>query len=178
MSFRLVAAAATILFIAGCSTMKIDNDYDREADFSSYKSYTWQMSDMTLVENFPLAHERVVSAIEAQLAIKGFSKVDANPDVYINYHTDEDEEIRLDTDQFGYGYGPGWYWGRGMGSSTTTVRSYTRGTIVVDIWDAKEKRLVWRGVASDTVSENPGSDEKKINRAAQKMFEKYPPAGE
>ena len=58
----------------------------------------------------------------------------------------------------GWGYGPGWGWGGGMGgmgSSTTSVRNYSVATVVLDLWDAKQKRLVWRGTVSDTMSDNP-----------------------
>ena len=47
--------------------------------------------------------------------------------------------------------------------------------VVVDLIESKEKKLVWRGVGTDTVSDNPEKNEKKINNAAKKMFEKYPP---
>ena len=65
----------------------------------------------------------------------------------------------------------------GMGSSTSTVRTYTTGTLVLDMWDASAKKLVWRGVASDTVSDDPAKNAKKIDQVARKMFERYPPSG-
>ncbi len=63
-----------------------------------------------------------------------------------------------------------------MGSSTTQVRTYQMGTLVVDLWDAQAKQLVWRGVASDTISDNPQQNEKKIDKAAEEMFKRYPPS--
>ena len=83
--------------------------------------------------------------------------------------------MSLDTTNFGYGYGPGWYWGGGMGTTTTQVRTYTVGTLIVDIWDAKAKQLVWRGIASDTLSENPQKNQQIAAKALAMMFEKYPP---
>jgi hypothetical protein len=62
-----------------------------------------------------------------------------------------------------------------MGSSSTRVHSYTTGTLVVDIWDAKAEELIWRGVASDTISDNPEKNLAKLNKALVKMFERYPP---
>jgi hypothetical protein len=82
----------------------------------------------------------------------------------------------------GYGYGGGWYWGGyggygGMGSSTTRVRTYNQGTIVIDMWDAKAKELVWRGIVTDTISDNPQKNIDKINKGLARVFERYPPAG-
>jgi hypothetical protein len=65
--------------------------------------------------------------------------------------------------------------GMGMGTSTTNVRTYTQGTLIVDIWDAKAKELIWRGVASDTLSEDPQKNVEKGSKALAKMFKFYPP---
>ena len=83
----------------------------------------------------------------------------------------------MDTTNMGYGYGGDWYWGggMGMGSSTTNVRTYTRGALIVDIWDAKKKQLVWRGTGSEIVSDKPESNAKKIDGAVADMFKRYPP---
>lgn len=62
-----------------------------------------------------------------------------------------------------------------MGSSTTTVRNYQVGTLIVDLWDAKTKKLIWRRVGSDTLSDNPQKNEQKIDKVTQDMFKRYPP---
>ena len=46
---------------------------------------------------------------------------------------------------------------------------------MVDLLDGSTKQLVWRGVARDTLSDNPLKHEKKINKAVAKMFSSYPP---
>ena len=46
--------------------------------------------------------------------------------------------------------------------------------LVVDVIDARAKKLAWRATASDTVSDNPQKNEKKIHKAVEKMFQKYP----
>jgi hypothetical protein len=48
--------------------------------------------------------------------------------------------------------------------------------LVIDIWDARTKQLLWRGTATDTVSENPEKNEKNLKKAMEKLFRKYPPA--
>ena len=170
-----------VLVTGACSSQKVDFDYARDADFSSFQTYGWHEDDTSLREENMLAHERVIAAVDGQMSAKGFRKADSNPDVYVTYRSEDEENMRLDTTDMGYGYGPGWGWGdyydggMGMGSSTTQVRTYTVGTLVVDIWDAERKALVWRGIASDTVSDNPQSNAKKIDSAVAKMFEQYPP---
>ncbi|GMR23548.1 MAG: DUF4136 domain-containing protein [Acidobacteriota bacterium] len=188
MKARLAVAGAIAAVAIGCSGMKINHDWDRQADFSKYKTYAWYDSDTNIKDTDPLAHERFISAIDSQLAAKGFQKVGSNPDVFVTYNSEESEQMSLDTTYMGggWGYGPGWGWGGGygggmgggMGGSTTTVRKYSVGTVVLDLWDAKQKRLVWRGTASDTMSDNPQKNATKINAAAEKLFKDYPPVTE
>ena len=176
-SLLFVGIAFGVLVLAGCSSQKVNFDYDRQADFSKYKTYAWYEGDQTIAEEDPLAHQRFVASVDRELAATGFQKVSSNPDVYVTYHADDEESTVIDTNHFDYGYGDDWYWGGGMGSSTSTVRTYTTGTLVLDMWDASAKQLVWRGVASDTVSDDPAKNAKKIEQVAGKLFERYPPSG-
>ena len=109
--------------------------------------------------------------------LKGMKMVESDPDVYVTYHGDDNEQVVVDTTHYGYGYGGGWYWGGygGMGTSTSRVRTYKEGTLIVDIYKAAEKELIWRGTVTGTVSENPKENEKKINKGVAKVFKKYPP---
>jgi hypothetical protein len=172
---KLACAALVLGFLAGCSSMNINTDFAYEADFSQYKTFAYQDTDMSVADTQPLAHERIVGAIKRELQGKGFTEATSNPDIYVTYYGEDKEQIALDTTHMGYGYGPGWGWGGGFGSSTTTVRSYTQGTLVVDMWDAEAKQLVWRGVISDTLSDNPQKNIEKMNKGMAKIFERYPP---
>jgi hypothetical protein len=123
-------------------------------------------------------HSLIKNTIEAELATSGLTEVEANPDIWVNYHASTTTETQLRTDSYGYsmgGYGMGgWgYYGMAAGpvSSTTRVVEYQRGTLVVDIWDAASKELVWRGQVSDTLPDNVQKAEKLVVRAIGKMAE-------
>jgi len=185
MQWKLATAVASLAVLIGCSSMKVNHDFDRQADFSSFQTFQWHESDANVKDTDPLSHERFINAVNSELRAKGMSEVTSNPDVFVTYSAEESEQMSLDTTYMGggWGYGPGWGWGGyygagmgGMGSSTTTVRKYNVGTVVLDMWDAKEKRLVWRGIVSDTVSDNPSKNSSKITKAADKLFKEYPPA--
>ena len=62
-----------------------------------------------------------------------------------------------------------------MGTSSTTVSEYTVGTLVVDIFNAKSKQLLFRGTASDELSDKPEKNQKKLAKASDKMFKDFPP---
>jgi hypothetical protein len=62
--------------------------------------------------------------------------------------------------------------GGGMGS--ITPEQNVIGTMIVDLYDAKTKSLVWRGIAQDTLSNNGSKNSKLVTKAVQKMFKQYP----
>jgi hypothetical protein len=163
-----------LLLLASCD-LKTSVDFDRNADFSAIETYAWvgrkhpEISDLT--------HKRIVAAVEEQMGLEGLTKVESNPDVYVTYHGDDNQRTVIDTTHYGYGYGPGWYWGGygGVASSTSRVRTYTEGTLIIDIYDAAKKELVWRGTVTGTVSDNPRQNEKNINKGVAKVFKKFPP---
>lgn len=154
--------------VANATAQKVAVDWDHDADFSKYKTYTWIESKYPGPE---LAAKRIIAAIESQLAAKGLQKVQgAEADLAVAYNVGSKERVSVQ----GYDYGYGRYrWGGGTVRYDTTT--YTEATLLVDLVDAKAHSLVWRGTASDTVSDKPEKNEKKIQKAAEKMVKKYPP---
>ena len=128
-------------------------------------------SDIT-GEKSPLMHQRLIQAIDDQLSAKGLQKTDANSDLSVTYHGESTTMLVLDQ----VGYYDGWYRYGGIGVSTVRARSYEQGTLVVDLVDAEQNRLVWRGVATDTVAGSPDAQTKQIETAIRQMFRRYPPA--
>jgi hypothetical protein len=57
--------------------------------------------------------------------------------------------------------------------SKETVDTYTMGTLVIDAWDAKQKRAVWRGVATGTVPADLQKVEKKVDIALDRLMKKW-----
>jgi len=62
-----------------------------------------------------------------------------------------------------------------MGTATTTQTEYVVGTLLVDIFDAKGKNLIWRGIAQDEASNNTEKNIKKVTKATEKLFKDFPP---
>jgi hypothetical protein len=52
---------------------------------------------------------------------------------------------------------------------------YTEGTLVVDIYEAKTKQLMWRGVAQGELKDSPEKREKQLQKASDKLFKDFPP---
>lgn len=162
-----------LLLLNGCD-MSATMDFDQDVDFSTVKTYQWAGEKKEGLSD--LVHKRIIEYVDVELAAKGLSKVASDPDVYVIYHGDDNEMTVLNTSTYGYGYGRGWgYYGGGMGGSTTTVSTYTEGTLVIDMYSAEKKELIWRGSVTGTIDEDPQKNAKIIKKAVEKLFKKYPP---
>ena len=169
-------ALVSLIAVTPVAAQEVYIDYDKAFDRSTVKTYAWGTTDATLAQANPRAHAYIIERVDAHLAEHGLKKVDANPDVRVTYHTNSKQELSVNTDAWGYGAPTSFYWdpywGAPMGT-TTTVRSYTRGTLILDIWTEADRKLIWRGSASDIVPDNPEKAYKRIDKALQKMADKW-----
>jgi hypothetical protein len=157
--------AGVCLLLAGVKT-----DYDHSADFGHYKTYSW----ITAKGTNDLWSERIMSGVDNQLAAKGWSKVQSGGDATVSAFGRTHNEQTLDT--FYTGMGGGWMWRGGFGDAMTTVENTPVGTLVVDVFDGNSKKLIWRGTATDTLSEKPDKNEKKLEHSVADMFKHFPPS--
>jgi hypothetical protein len=165
----LTAIAGVLLFSIAGFGQQVKTDYDRGTDFAQYKTYSWekvQTQDALWVD-------RIKSAVNADLAAKGWTEAPSGGQVAIVAVEMTRNQQTLDT--FYNGFGGGWRWGGGFGDATTTVNNYKVGTLVVDLFDAKTKKLIWRGSASDTLSDKSDKNIKNLDKGVQKMFGHFPP---
>jgi hypothetical protein len=175
----VIGTLAVLLAPALILAQKVSYDYDKTASFAAFKTYAHK--DGTKVGQ-ELIDARIVAAIDAQMAAKGLTKAESNPDVFVVYHVAFDKQKDISTFSSGYGggYGPyGWGYGGGWGGGTTTtsVRDILIGTLVIDIADAKKGQMAWRGIGTKEVNTtaNPEKRDKSINEAVKKIFKNYPP---
>lgn len=149
---------------------KVTTDYDKKADFSKYKTYMWVAPPKL---SNPLMSQRVMDDVNAQLTAKGWTMVTENADAAIMVNGVMKDQQTLETFYTGY---PGWRWSWGGETmATTTVEHYRVGTLVVDILDARSKQAMFRGVATDTLSDKPEKNEEKLNKSIEKIFKSFPP---
>lgn len=164
----LIAAA-----LASCSTITVSTDYDRKADFASYA--TFELRSGESMKN-RLMRERIEAALVRELEARGLARAAGRVDLWVSAHVRMSNEKQIDTTRFGYGWGRWGYWGGGV--ATTRVRKVPVGTLIVDIVDAREKQLVWQGVASDAIDPGASVDERDrmVNAMVARMLADYPPS--
>ena len=171
---RVATALLGILFLFADVSMaqQVKTDYDRSANFTHYKTYSWEhvkTKDQLFVD-------RIKSAVNAALAARGWTQVESGGDISIVAVQMTNNQETLNTFYSGFGGGWGWrrFGGGGMGEATTTTETYTVGTLVVDIFDSKTKKLLWRGSSSNTLSNNSDKNIKNLDKGVEKMFRQFP----
>ncbi len=171
--FRTAVCAMFFLSVLGSAfAQHVTTDFNHQANFSQYKTYSWQ----DVKPENSLWDARIKTAVDAQLAAKGWTLVASGGDVAVVAIKTTQTQKQLQT--FYDGIGGGWRWRGfgGMGESTTTETDYKEGTLVVDLYDAKTKQLIWRGSAEDTLSDKADKNEKNLDKGVAKMFKKFPPS--
>ena len=157
----------TVGTMVACSGIRVNQDYEIATDFNKYRTFDIETKRFPgsgdILMDSPLVDQRVRSAIEDTLLIRGYSKTsDSSPDFHVKYQLAV--KTRIEADSFPaygwWGYPCGYrrcynypYWGGGFGYETY-VRQYEELTLVVDFWDSNtNNRLVLQGVEAVQIAE-------------------------
>jgi hypothetical protein len=181
---RVLMLVGFVALLAGCgSGIELNNDYDQQLDFSQFKTFEWVPSKGSGggSQISGLIEERIKNAVVDQLTKKGMTQATGDPDVYVAYHVGTQDKV--DVTDYGYSYGGyGRYGGAyggpyGAGGGGISTYNYTEGTLIVDIYDASNKQLAWRGSGKDVLADNPSPDQltDNINKAVAAIMSQYPP---
>lgn len=155
-------------------------NFDRNADFSSFKTYKWiELAGTGSVDE--LTDKRIRASVDAQLARKGLrSTASDDADLYVGYQTTVRQEVPLTIYKDDWGYGPGWGlgWYTARGAATDNQSStISKGQLAVDVYDSRSHALVWRGITKEIIGTNakPERVAHVIEKAFARLFKKYPP---
>lgn len=183
MRAQRIAFAMGLVLIAACAGNQVSTDFSPSVSFSQFRSYAMVMPPDTAA--LQLVDQRVRAAVQAQLDEKGLVMTNReHADLFVGYGTVDKTHTEI------YDYSDGWGWGRGWGwryhrwgvawpmATQRQVETYTSGTVVVNLIDAKTKQVVWQGTVADVVSlpvADPLRATRQIDEAVAKLFAKYPP---
>jgi hypothetical protein len=167
---KTAVLAGLVLAVAGGAwAQDVKIDYDKAANFGAIKTFSLKLG--TTWGN-PLGEKRVTDDVTQALVAKGWTLApEDKADAQVVLHGATQTKHSLNTYYSGMG---GYRWG-GVGTSTTTPSEYVVGTLLVDIFDAKGKNLIWRGIAQDEASNKTEKNIKKVAKATEKLFKDFPP---
>ncbi|MEO9512653.1 MAG: DUF4136 domain-containing protein [Flavobacteriaceae bacterium] len=174
-------AAVAVIFLASCSSVRVIADYDKEADFKTYKTYAFYKTGIDKAQISDLDKKRILKAIDTEMASRGFIK-SQQPDILVSIFTKERERVDVYNNNFGWGYGGfynPWVWGPGFGwGNGSNVSTRTEGSLYIDLIDTQNKELVWqgRGVGTLNNTKNIEKKEERIREFVAQILQEYPPA--
>jgi len=165
----MVLAGVALAVAGGAWAQDVKVDYDKAANFGAIKTFSIKLGTAWGNE---ISQKRVMDEFTQALTEKGWKLApEGQTDAEVMVHGASQTKHSLNTYYSGMG---GYRWG-GMGTATTTPYEYTVGTLLVDIFDAKSKSLMWRGIAQDELSDKAEKNIKKLGKASDKMFKDFPP---
>ncbi len=173
LAFALVAAACL-----ACAT-KVRVDYDPAEDFASYRTWGWLPRSWEVPASKsdvdPELDALLRGAIERALAARGFEQVaDAPPDFLVAYHVRLRQQLVrvMETPAMETLQNPHRGGGYEVTASRPMLHLYEFGTLVLDVAEARERQLVWRGIGTLRVRT---SFKRRAEDVVAEIFEAFPP---
>ena len=160
-TFLLAFLTSTVML-----AQQVSVNYNHNANFSQYHTYAWGSDDKNRIQNSILA-QVAQQDIEAAMQQKGLQKVQEsqNPDLVLTANGGEREQTSYNA------------WGmRGIGGGMggITPQQNVDATMIASLYDVKQKELVWRGIAENTLNNNGNKNQKNVEKAVQKLFKQWP----
>ncbi len=171
---KIVFVPLLLFFLNSCSSVRVNSDYDKNVNFTQYKTYAFYKTGIDKVEISDLDKKRILRSIDECLATKGFTKSET-PDLLINFFTKVREQVDVNQFNMGWGYGWGWGWNPWMWGGNNTVTRYSVGTLYINLIDAKKKELIWQGEGEGVLTKDTNKKDEVIKDFVTKILEQYPP---
>ncbi len=168
-------SALAVLFLSSCSSVHTNTDYDKNVDFSQYKTFSFYQKGLDSLKLNDLDKSRVTNSIIYNLEQKGLKMVPSG-DLLVNITVSYKDRTDINqTYSPGYG-GYGGYGGWGYGNYPRTYsRSYTEGRMLVDLVDKNRNKLVWQGYVSGMDLDQIRNKDQMIPKTIDKLFYNFPP---
>ncbi len=170
----------SILFLFNsCSDLKVTADYDKNADFSSFKTFnikTYQSGEMESTPLKMMTVSFIEEAIIDELMDRGYTLSD-NPDIEVYYYVKLNDETKVSTTGVSggmYGGSP-YYYGYYGGYSyyeNYQVVDYTEGSLIIELVDNNKDRAIWQGIGTQSVTQETAS-QKSIQQIVYSIFSSY-----
>ena len=158
------------LSLAGCG-IKASTDFMPGTNFSSYRTFAQSPPPTGRVKSLPgyteILGQQIQDLIASDLESKGYQPAAAGAaDLLVAISVSGQPRTDVVVGGGGYGYG-------GWGGSTYT-QHYVVGRLVIDIFDNRQKKLLWHGWADKEIFGPPG-DTKGVEKVVQAIMKKFPP---
>jgi len=177
-----------LLFLASCSSLKVYTDSDKTVDFSQFKTfslYPWDYKHGYQINDYDKG--TILNAIKTEMSAKGYKFQKEEGDLVISIFITLDNVTSYDayTNHYGgwagygggwgyYGFGYGYGYGPGYSTTTVTENNYQEGTLIIDIFNAADKKLIWQGIGSKEVQTDLDKRDQQLPKNVGKILASFP----
>lgn len=163
-----------VALVTSCSNQIIvRTDFDRSVSIPRLTNYNWLSQQEIENRNNPLYYnelndKRIKDEVNKQIALKGYVLSETQPEMLIHYHITVEERSVVRPEEYGYSYSR--YW---LEQRANLIR-YSEGTFIIDIMDATNCNLIWRGWATSVLDDSRVMNEELLRRAVDDIFRRFP----
>lgn len=181
-----------LVFLVSCSTVQVTNNWDKTLDFKEFKTfsmYPWDKQNDELINEYD--RETITMSVISEMERRGYEHVEKGGELIVSTFVilENKTDYQAYTNHYGgyAGYGGGWGyygspwaygygWGPGYygGNTTITKVDYLQGTLIIDLFELKSKKLVWQGIGTGKVDDNPATRDRKLPKTISHIFRKFP----
>jgi len=117
-------------------------------------------------------------AVARELQTRGLHEA-ANPDLLVNFFIQTKDKIESYPGTLGFGYSRfGWHGAWGAAYGAPDIRTYTEGTLTIDLVDRQKNALAWQGTAIGRLTEHALQQPAvTVDSTVRAIFAKYPVQG-
>lgn len=185
---KLIAIFTFIFILSSCSSLDVYYDLDQSTDFNQFKTfsfYPWDYENGFQMNDYD--KETILLSIQSELEEKGYTYMKEGGELAVSIFVTAKGKTSYEayTDHYGgwAGYGGGWGYssfgygygyGPGYSSTTVTQRNYVEGSLIIDVFDVADKKLIWQGIGSREAEYNLDKRDKILPQNVAQILAKYP----
>ena len=187
MKLKSIIYLLALIQFSGCSSTKVISDKDSTEDFTQFKTfeyYGWAENSDQVLTRFD--KERIEAAFAEEGRKRGLTRNDSNGDVIVVLFVTGEMKTQMTaqtntmgmagTNTRGRGgmQSPGWGWGTTHSTTTINESNYLVGTLMIEMYDKIDQKLIWQAIGTKTVSEDPKKRESGIPKKVAAIMREYP----
>ena len=189
---RKILIPVLVIFLISCSGLQVTNNWDKLinfAEFKTYSMYPWDEQNNKLINDYD--KQTIIMSVKSEMERRGYQFVEKGGELIVSTFVtlQNKTDYQAYTNHYGgyAGYGGGWGyygspwaygygWGPGYYGGTTTVRAvnYVQGTLIIDIFEMANKKLIWQGIGSGEVDDDPATRDRNLPKSISHIFRRFP----
>lgn len=172
--FRYLLLLLLIPTLFSCSSVRVQYDYERDTDFTSYSTYNYYPDLQSGLSE--LDEGRLIRALDSVMQAKGYL-LSEEADFFINIFSSSFRNPQGSAVGVGVG-GTGRNVGGGVSIGLPLGQGGYEREIVFDLIDSQKDALFWQAVSNCNYRENasPAEREEILQAVVARVFSKFPPS--